>query len=263
MFQTPKKYVKSLLGRLLFTTGLYRFWFRQKAVVTCFHRVDDRLKGDELSCTVEEFRSYLRFFRRYFEVISLPELLSRLESGQSVGGCLVITFDDGYRDNVLNAARELSSEGLSACFFVATGFVETQTVAWWDEALPFRPEWMSWEEVKALANAGFDIGAHTVNHIDMGKVDRETAEEEVRASRQKLEDELRKEIDLFAYPYGQPEQMTEDNRCVIIELGMRCCVSAFGGVVWPGDSAFRLRRQPISVWFQSPYQFGFEVMLSR
>jgi len=259
-----KKWLKSRLGIMVFQSGLSEPLTRDKAIVTCFHRVDDRLAGDSLSCTVDEFRSYLRFFKDHFHVISLPELLDRIERKHDISHCLVITFDDGYLDNYENAARELRALELPACFFIATGFIGTDRIAWWDQELPFQPRWMTWDDVRALASMGFDIGAHTINHVDLGAVNRTTAEAEIRGSRERLEQELGMKADLFAYPYGRKRQISEENRQLVRDLGLRCCVSAYGGVVTPGTDPFRVLRQPVvTTWSKSPYQFGFEMALAR
>lgn len=120
------------LGRLLFHCGLYKGLTRGKALIALFHRVDDRLVGNPISCTSREFRAYCEFFARHFRVVSLGELLHRLERGSDISRHLVITFDDGYLDNYEVAAGELIRLGLPACFFIATGVIGTRRVPWWD-----------------------------------------------------------------------------------------------------------------------------------
>src|SRR5205807_7807336 len=91
--------VKSLLGAVAFRTGLHRVLLHDRAVIVLFHRVGEPAGA---------FRDYCDFFEKYFRVISLEELLDRLASGRDVSRCLVITFDDGYRDNHDVAAAELT-----------------------------------------------------------------------------------------------------------------------------------------------------------
>jgi peptidoglycan/xylan/chitin deacetylase (PgdA/CDA1 family) len=258
-----RKTVKAAMGVLLFSLGIYRLFFRNRAVIVLFHRVDDRLRGDPLSCTVEEFVAFCRFFKRYFQVIDLPTLLDRLQRKQDISRTLVITFDDGYSDNREFAARELRKLGLPACFFVATGFIESETIPWWDQALPVRCRWMTWDDVRALVRDGFDVGAHTVNHVDLGRVDPATAGREIEESKQRLERELARPIALFAYPYGARDKINEQARDLVRQAGFRCCLSAYGGDVTPGDDPFRIQRYPISDWYTSPYQFGFETAMAQ
>ena len=102
-----KRRLKALLGLLCYRSGLYRLFFRDKAIIALFHRVDDRLAGNPISCTAAQFRAFCDFFDRYFRVVSLQTLLSKLGRGEDVSGHLVITFDDGYRDNLETAAVEI------------------------------------------------------------------------------------------------------------------------------------------------------------
>jgi peptidoglycan/xylan/chitin deacetylase (PgdA/CDA1 family) len=255
-----KRRIKHHLGQALYRTGVYRRGLRDRAVIVLFHRVDDRLAGDPISCTVDDFRRLCRFFKQYFNVITLAELLEKMRAGKPVGGDLVITFDDGYRDNHLAAAPILREFDLPACFFVATGFIETETVPWWDEHLSFRPEWMTWDEVRDLRDQGFELGAHTVNHVDLGVVPTEEAHREILKSKNRLAAELSQEVDFFSYPYGRRNQITEEARQIVRDLGFDCCVSAFGGYVTGKEDLFEIRRTPISPWILTPYQFGFELL---
>jgi peptidoglycan/xylan/chitin deacetylase (PgdA/CDA1 family) len=222
--------------------------------------VDDRLKDNPISCGASEFQDFCRFFSRYFIVVSFGELLSRLKSGEDISRHIVITFDDGYRDNYEIAAPILSELKLPACFFVATGFVDSTTVPWWDEDIEVKKDWMSWNEVRMLRNRGFEIGSHTINHVDLGILRGNEAESEINQSKARLEAELKESCDYFSYPYGRLEQITEANRELVRKAGFACCVSAYGGAVGPETHPFYMKRAPISPWYISPYQFGFEAM---
>jgi peptidoglycan/xylan/chitin deacetylase (PgdA/CDA1 family) len=252
--------VKTLLGYLCFHTGLYRLFVRNRAVITLFHRVDDRYGGNPISCTRAEFESYCRFFRRFFHVVTLEELLARLAAGRPVDRLLVITFDDGYLDNRAFAAGALRQLGLPACFFIATDFIGSRRIPWWDEEAGITSEWMSWPQVRELRDLGFEVGAHTMNHVDLGVVPREEAEREILGSRTRLERELGQPVTFFTYPYGRRHQITESHRD-IVRGAFACCLSAFGSSVRSGEDPYVLKRTPISPWHKSPYQFGFEAMV--
>lgn len=256
-----KKRIKALLGRSAFATGLHRRALQNHATIVLFHRVDDRLAGDPISRTVAEFRAFCAFFKRHFEVIPLSELIARRSEGRDISRTLVITFDDGYLDNYTNAAPILREMGLPASFFIATGFIGTQHVPFWDEELPFRPSWMTWDQVKALADMGFEIGAHTDTHVDLGKVDAGRARSEIETSKHKLERELGRPVPHFAYPFGGREHITETTRALVPAAGFMCCVSAYGGGVTANDDTYNLQRMPISPWFDTPEQFGFELLM--
>jgi peptidoglycan/xylan/chitin deacetylase (PgdA/CDA1 family) len=119
---------------------------------------------------------------------------------------------------------------------------------------------MSWDQVAELDRLGHEIGAHTVNHVDLGEVVGDAARREIVASRDEIQDRLGTRVDLFAYPYGREHQMTDRNREILREEGFRCCVSCFGGRVPPGEDPFRMKREPISPWYEGTGQFVFDVV---
>ena len=258
-----KRRLKALLGFLCFRTGLYRVFFRDKAIIAPFHRVDDRLAGNPISSTAAEFRAFCDFFARYFRVVSLQTLLTKLRRGEDVSGHLVITFDDGYRDNLEIAALELERRQLPACFFIATEFIGSSRVPAWDAELGIESRWMSWDDVRALGERGFEIGAHTMNHVDLGVIQGSDAVREIVGSRRRLAQELGEETPLFSYPFGRADQITPGNRAAVRDAGFSCCLSAYGGTVSSESDPFDLKRIPVSPWFRSPYQFGFEVLRTR
>lgn len=257
-----KRRLKVLLGRFFFWSGLYRVLLRRKAVIALFHRVDDELAGNPISCTRTDFEAYCRFFGRYFRVVSLETLLTRLRRGEDVDRHLVITFDDGYKDNRDVAARALQRHGLTACFFIATELIGSSRVPPWDAELGIASQWMSWDDVRDLRARGFEIGAHTMNHVDLGAVHGAEATREIVGSRRRIREEVGIQTPFFSYPFGRADQITKANRGVIRRVGFETCLSAYGGIVRPGSDPFDLKRIPVSPWYLSPYQYGFEVMLT-
>ena len=253
--------IKALLGRAIFASGAYRLLFRDKAVIVLFHRIDDRYPGDPITSGTAEFREFCNFFQRYFTVVPFHTLIAKLQRREDISPPLVITFDDGYRDN-RRAADELLRRGMPASFFIATEFIGSDRVPWWDTKAGIISEWMSWDDVRSLRDDGFELGAHTKNHVDLGVVSGAEAVEEIDGSARRLVAETGAPIDLFSYPYGRPHQITEENREIVRKAGFVCCPSAYGGTVGKGNDPFRICRTPISPWHISPYQFGFEATLS-
>jgi len=256
-----RRRLKHFLGLALFRSGLYRRLLRRAAIVAVFHRVDDRYPDNPVTCTSQDFAEYCDFFARYFTVVPLSALVRRLAENRDVAGMLAITFDDGYLDNREVAAPILKERRLPATFFVATDFIGSSQVPWWDAEAEIPSRWMSWEDVRHLAADGFEIGSHTVHHADLGKVRGDEAFRELSDSKRRLETELHRDVTLFAYPYGGRDHLDEANRPLVREVGYACCVSAFGGSVPSGTDPFRMRRTPVSPWYLTPYQFGFETVL--
>src|SRR5947199_8792924 len=120
--------IKSLLGRIVFESRLTAILLRNAAVIVAFHRVQEPAGSDGLTIGVAMFERYCRFFRRHFRVVSLRDLVHRLERGLALDRDLAITFDDGYRDNFENAVPVLEKLSLPATFFVVSQWIGTDVV---------------------------------------------------------------------------------------------------------------------------------------
>jgi peptidoglycan/xylan/chitin deacetylase (PgdA/CDA1 family) len=253
--------VKAALGYILYSLGLHRWLLRDRAVIIAFHRVSAAAEGRALNCPPQVFAALCKFFKRHFTVLPLAELLRRLRQKEDVGGALVITFDDGYRDNRTVAAPILEELGLPATFFVATNFIGSSTVPFWDRNDGVDSEWMNWADVESLQRMGFDIGGHTMNHANLAELDVAGAETEITGCRQMLTRKLGVAVPHFAYPFGGAGNITAAARSAVGKSGFVCCLSCHGGTVGPKDDAFDLRREPINAWVTSPYQYGFELIM--
>ena len=254
---------KRLLGHGLFAANLNAVLLRNAAVIVAFHRIQETDPSDSLSIDTASFERHCRFFERHFHVVPLRELVRRLENGQPVDRHLAITFDDGYRDNFVNARPVLEKLSLPATFFVVTDWIGTDVVPWWDQERGVRHSWMTWDEVRALHRSGFEVGGHTRSHVDLGQVCPVEARDEILGARLELECQIGARVDSFAYPYGGRHNVTDANRAVVKSAGFRCCCSGYGGINRAGTDPFHLRRVPVSPWHASPHQFGFEVATGR
>ena len=257
-----KRHMKTALGYLAYGTGLDALVLRQTGIVVAFHRVQDREDSHGLSVDRDMFERHCRFFKRHFDVVPLRELVSRLEDGRRVDRMLAITFDDGYHDNFVNARPVLESLSLPATFFVVSQWIGTETWAWWDREQGVRHRWMTWNHVRVLNERGFDIGAHTRTHADLGCIDGAAAHEEIAGGRREIERQIGRPVDLFAYPYGRATNISEANRALVRAAGFRCCCSCYGGLTPAGADPFRLHRIAVSPWFDSPQQLGVEFLRS-
>ena len=120
-----KRSLKSLLGRIVFESRLSAILLRNAAVIVAFHRIHDSAGSDGLSISVGMFERYCRFFMRHFRVISLRDLVHRLERGRELSRDLAITFDDGYRDLYAFAFPVLQKYNIPATIYLIARCMET------------------------------------------------------------------------------------------------------------------------------------------
>jgi peptidoglycan/xylan/chitin deacetylase (PgdA/CDA1 family) len=258
-----KQAIKAALGQGLIGLRVHQMIGAERGIIVVFHRVNRSTTTDGLTVTPERFEEFCQFFSRYFTVVTLTTFIQALEQGRSVGGMLAITFDDGYLDNYEIAAPILKRFNLPATFFMTTRFIGSEIVPWWDQEIGVVFPWMNWNQVRSLYAQGFEIGAHTRNHSDLGQVAGDAAMDEIQGSRSDLEDHLGAQVQLFAYPYGRKHQIMESNRDLVAKAGFRCCCSSYGGSNTKATSPFFVLRHPISSWISSPLELGFEFATLR
>jgi peptidoglycan/xylan/chitin deacetylase (PgdA/CDA1 family) len=213
---------------------------RQHVVVLLYHRVNDDMR-DTLTTGIERFDCHLTWLRRHCRVIRLQDFVDGRVNRHSLRPLVAITFDDGYRDNIRNAAPLLERHGLPATFFVATGIIGTDRPFPHDirdGGIPIPA--MNWDEVRALRDAGFGVGSHTETHIDCGRAPLEDVRRELVSSRATLQRELQLDTVTFAYPYGGRDNITPSARQLALDLGFAACLSAYGGSnAWPDRQDIR------------------------
>lgn len=130
---------KAAASRILCRTGLR--WLLHRAVrwsgvlALNYHRIgnaqDSNYDHGLWSADADVFAEQIRFCKSQLEIIS-PVDLPRVVAARR-GRYAMITFDDGYRDNYATAFPILRHEDVVATFFVATGFVDSPRLPWWDE----------------------------------------------------------------------------------------------------------------------------------
>ena len=106
--------------------------------VLTYHRVFDVPKEYHFDRGVidvgpEVFDAQLKVLRRYFNVVGIEELCAHYTNAEKLPpNAAVVTFDDGYLDNLEVAAPILKDNGMRGVFFIATAYIEERRVYWWD-----------------------------------------------------------------------------------------------------------------------------------
>ena len=112
-------------------------WARQvapKASILLYYRVDEVPTDPQLLCgSPQHFAEHLEVLRRYYHPLSLRSLRRRLALNLWPPRSVVVTFDDGYADNLHQARPLLEAADVPATVFVVAGKVDSQQEFWWDE----------------------------------------------------------------------------------------------------------------------------------
>lgn len=226
-----------------------RNWLRQqrerKSVPIAslfYHRIADH-QLTPWTMTTQDFARQIDWLQANFELISVDEAVTRLARGQNSRPAVAITFDDGYADNMDFAMPYLVDRGIPCMYYVSNRQILNQQAFSHDRDLGHSLTPNSVRDLKQLVRWGIDIGAHTRTHLDLGKItDIEILREELAGGRSELMHLLGCPIDHFAFPYGQPHNISTLAIQVAAEVGFRSVAGAYGGYNFMGQPSFFLQR---------------------
>jgi len=121
-----KKQLKQILRRTLVS-------LRRRVIILMYHRVIETSSDPwNLNVSPKHFSEHLEHLRPHYPVLSLNQLLSALKCSQLPRRGVIITFDDGYADNLWNAKPLLEEYEVPATVFVASGSIDNSGF-WWDD----------------------------------------------------------------------------------------------------------------------------------
>lgn len=290
---------------------------RGRLSILIFHRVlacPDALFPDLPDAA--GFEARMRWVKSWFNVVPLAAGIEMLYRGSVPARALAITFDDGYADNEEVAAPILERLGLTATFFVATGFLGAGCM-WNDRIIeairscthdeidlsavglarlslagieakrraiaasllaikhleparraaatdavvaaagnpPAPALMMQTEQLRRLRRSGMGIGAHTVTHPILTRLDRDAARAEMQQGKAALEDIVGEPVTLFAYPNGVPEQdYAAEHALMARDCGFSAALSTAWGAASLGSDRFQLPR--FTPWDETRLRYG-------
>jgi len=184
----------------------------------------------DLSVSPTNFEGQLRYLiENGYQPITLSDLIMHLQVGQPLASKpVVLTFDDGFRDQYTNAYPLLKRYGFVATFFIITGFV--------DEG---RDEYMSWAEIELLHANGMEIGSHSYTHPGLRGKSFDYIVWQVLGSKEAIEARTHEAVRFFSYPSGQYDQRVID---VLRSAGYWGAVTVEAGSLQSSQHPFELRR---------------------
>ena len=216
-----------------------------KVSVLMYHKVSPG-KKEKYRISPEKFASQMEHLsKKGYQTISPDELLEFVNPTPACRSGVkerkvfpekpvLLTFDDGYKDNFTYAYPILKKYK-----FIATIFLVTQYIGKKDEWSKAEEEILSWEEIEEMKREGFSFGSHTHTHPNLLGIPRDKVLSEIRDSKQILEERLEESIKFFAYPYGKFNSQIEE---MIKEAGYLGAFSTLPGKNGRNENPFLLRR---------------------
>jgi peptidoglycan/xylan/chitin deacetylase (PgdA/CDA1 family) len=182
-------------------------------LVLCYHAVSRSWPAD-LSVTPEALdRQLAELARRGYRGARFSDALSE----QPDGRVACITFDDAYRSVLELAKPLLDRHGYPGTIFVPTDWPGDSRPMRWSGidnwlGTPHEHELnvLTWQQLRELADAGWEIGSHTCSHPHLPELDDATLTRELCDAKARVESELSRPCTSLAYPYGDTDARVTD-----------------------------------------------------
>jgi len=173
-----------------------------KVPILMYHSIID---NDEQSISIKSFKKQMHLMKTMgYQTIKFNELKENNEKK------FIITFDDAYENVFINAFPILRKLGFNAvCFIVANKIGHYND---WDKNKnKFKKmKIMNFEQINEWLKNGFSIGSHTLDHVDLTKLNRNDKIDQIVNSKKHLNRLFNTEIDTFAFPFGSYDDETQN-----------------------------------------------------
>jgi peptidoglycan/xylan/chitin deacetylase (PgdA/CDA1 family) len=235
-----KNYFKQFAFLFIFVLG--KIFPRRGIPALFYHSMDE--SGSLLSISKKNFMGKMRYLKKSgYESMNTHEFLEYFENRKSKNfpaKKMLITFDDGYKNNIeaINILKELN---FSAVIFITTAYIGGYN-DFCEQNVPKLPI-LTMEEIRDLSKSGTEFGAHGHTHRNLTDLPIAEAARDINKSKQILGGELSSEINSFCYPRGR---YTNSIAEMLKKLGFKVAFTTKTGVVLRNSSPYFLPRVPIN-----------------
>jgi len=185
---TWKNNSKELIKKALFKSKLYRLnSMANRCYILMYHMVPKTPTGFYAEVSKNDFEIHIAHLAKNYNIISLTEYVKKVRENETLRGCVVITFDDGFKDNYLNAYPILKKYNVPATTFLLTGRIEDGEAPWF---IKFR--YMFMKTTKSHLKISFNDVSFDLSM--KSNIEKKTASTKIMLYMQKLPDEQRLEL---------------------------------------------------------------------
>ncbi|MDX6605698.1 MAG: hypothetical protein QOD14_238 [Solirubrobacterales bacterium] len=212
------------------------FLARRSTSVLTYHGVADLPLSEDpyrLMIPSERLRAQIAALRAAgVEFVTVAELWRRTVDGSPPHGLVALTFDDAFL-NLLDPLLSLAEEGVPTTVYAVTDWIGGLHPRFDD---PEHASILTGEQLRELAEAGVEIGGHTVSHPDLSTLTYRRCLDELRDCREQLESTIGLPVLTAAYPFGR---YSEAAMRAAEEAGYQVAVAEEGGRGWEPLAMFR------------------------
>ena len=202
--------------------------------VLCYHSVNEVWDDDVDPMHPRLFEEHLDFLIKYYQPISLTEWINSTFYGLDLPkNPVLITFDDGYKDNYDTVFPLVKSKNIPICIFVVTEFIKANIKLVDNQQF----EAFNSAQLTEMNNSGLvSFGAHTSTHRVLSALHYDEIKVEVNSSMTDLSKWLDISFNVFAYPFGQYRHVGRDAIAVLNESNAIASFSTVWGISNPSDN---------------------------
>ena len=212
--------------------------------VLLYHKVND-LDDNPGSVPVDLFRQHMAALDSLgYRPVGLGDVLRHLSNRASLPSrAVLITFDDGYNDNVLNAAPILAKLGYESVVFLPVAYVGAARALPHDRRLGVSNPVLDWDGVRVAESLGMRTESHGIDHVPLAVLSDDDARRQLVDSKRILEERLGRRIEAYAYVKGSRADFKPRHVAMLREAGYRAAFTTLTGSNAVGEiDAFEIRR---------------------
>jgi peptidoglycan/xylan/chitin deacetylase (PgdA/CDA1 family) len=230
--------------------------------VLMYHKINE-VEGNPTTVPTGVFDEQMALLRELgYRPVDLDAVLAHyLERKPLPPGAVLITFDDGYRDNLRNAVPVLRKYGYPAVLFVPLGYVSESLPLPHEEPLAGRGvlnRTVDWDEVFELERNGVRVESHGIGHRPLADLEVDEAAREIVLSKLRLEERLGRPVRAFAYVKGSEAHYRPVHLSLLRQAGYDVAFTSISGANGPHTDPLQLHRYNVE-----PYPSRtFELVLS-
>jgi peptidoglycan/xylan/chitin deacetylase (PgdA/CDA1 family) len=215
--------------------------------VLMYHKVNDQ-RPNPITVPTATFAEQMTLLRELgYTPVSLDAVRDHYLLGTALPDrAVLITFDDGYLDNLENAFPILAEHGYPGVIFTPVGYLDPGA-----RPLPheetllrsgIRNPTLTWSRLAELEAGGIRIESHGIGHRRLAELDPDEALREIAISKLRLEEALGREVEAYAYVKGSRADYRAEHASLVRQAGYKLGFSAVSGVNDSGTDRFQLLR---------------------
>jgi peptidoglycan/xylan/chitin deacetylase (PgdA/CDA1 family) len=230
--------------------------------VLMYHKVND-LAGNRMSMPTSLFDEQMAQLGELgYAAVDLDAVLAHYTHGEPLpAGAILITFDDGYKDNLENAAPVLRKYDYPAVQFVPIGYVADPLPLPHEEHLAARGvlnRTVDWDELVELDRSGIRIESHGISHRPLADLELDEAAREIAVSKLRLEERLGRPVRAFAYVKGSEAHYKPVHLSLVRQAGYDVAFTSVSGANSPSTDPFQLHRYNVEPYPPRTFQLVLE-----